>query len=87
VVLGNRERDPLERRQIQLAVAQLRTEARVRTQRRRRAGEHAEEVRQLSAAGQRAAENRRAAFRRGLFVMDLEPALLIGAVSMYFISL
>ena len=50
VVLGDGERDPLERRRVEAAVAQLGAEARVAAQGGGRAGEHAEEVRELARA-------------------------------------
>jgi hypothetical protein len=74
--LGDPEGDPLLGLQRQRAVAELRAEARVRAQRRGRAGEHADEVRKLAAPGERALEHRHAALRRRQLVMDLEPALL-----------
>src|SRR5205807_1327489 len=66
--------DALQRRKRQLAVAQLRTEARVRAQRRRGSGQHTQEVRQLPAGGQSAAQHRSRAFRGGQVVVDLESA-------------
>src|SRR3954452_11339130 len=72
VVLGDRQRDPLERRQRERAVAQLRAEPRVRPQRGRRAGEHAEEVRELAAGGERPAKDGDGALRGGELVVDVE---------------
>src|SRR5205085_5670380 len=66
--------DPLEGLVGEGAVAQLRAEARVAAQRRRRTGEHPEEVGQLASRGQRPAQDRDRAFRRGELVVDLEPA-------------
>ena len=76
VVLGDRERDPLERRQLERAVAQLAAEARVAAQRGGRAGEHAEEVRELAGGGQRALEDGERALGRGELVVDGEAAHL-----------
>jgi len=74
VVLSDRQRDALEGCEPQAAVAQLRAEARVGTQRRRRTGEHAEEVRELPSAGQGAAQHGRRALGRGQLVVDLKSA-------------
>src|SRR3954454_3172450 len=72
VVLGDRQRDPLERRQRERAVAKLRAEPRVGAQRRGRAGEHAEEVRELAAGGERPAKHGDGALRGGELVVDVE---------------
>ena len=74
VVLGHGQRDALQRGQRQLAVAQLGAEPGVGAQRRRRTGQHAQEVRQLSARGQGTAEHRHRALRRGQVIVDLESA-------------
>ena len=73
-VVGDGERDPLERRDLQTAVAQLRAEPRVGAQHRRRAGDHAEEVGELAARGQRATKDRHRALGRGEVVVDLKSA-------------
>ena len=57
-------------------MAQLGAEARVGAQRRGRAGEHAEEVRQLAARGHRPLEDGQRALGRGEVVVDVEPAHL-----------
>jgi soluble P-type ATPase len=57
VVVGDGQRDALERHEAELAVAQLGAEPRVRAERRGRAGQHAEEVRKLPARGERALED------------------------------
>src|SRR4051794_31947787 len=72
VVLGHGERDALERRQGERAVAQLRAEARVGAEGRGGAGEHAEEVRQLPAGGERTAQNGDGALRGGELIVDME---------------
>ncbi len=74
VVLGHREGDPLERGQRQLAVTELGAEAGVGAQRGRRAGQDAEEVRELPPGGERAPQHRHRPFRGGQVVVDLEPA-------------
>src|SRR5215207_5555183 len=76
LVLRDGERDALLGRVCQRAVAQLGAETRVRTQHRRRPGEHADEVRELASARERALENWDAALRGRQLVVDLEPALL-----------
>ena len=76
VVLGDRERDPLERRQREAPVAQLGPEAGVGPQRGRGAGEHAQEVRQLPARGRRALQHGQRALWGGEVVVDVEPAHL-----------
>ena len=55
-------------------MAQLRAEARVAAQRRRRAGEHPEEVGQLAARGQRPAQHGDRALGCGELVVDLKTA-------------
>src|SRR5215213_14425 len=76
LMLGDRQRDPLLGRVGQRTVAELGAEAGVGAEHRRRAGHDADEVRQLAAARERALENRHAALRGRLLVVDLEPALL-----------
>ena len=71
---GDGERDPLERRSGEAAVAQLGAKARVGAQRRRRAGEHPEEVGKLTAGSRRPAQDRGRRLRRRQVVMDVEPA-------------
>ena len=61
---------------VSVPCAQLRAEARVGAQRGRRAREHAEEVRQLAGAGERALEHRQRRLGRGQVVVDLEAAHL-----------
>ena len=60
VVLGHREPDPLGAVPRQRAVAELGAEAHVRLQRRGRAGQHAEEVRELPGRRRRTLEDRAA---------------------------
>ena len=69
-MLGDGERDPLERARLQRAVAQLGAQARVAAQRGRRAGEHAEEVRELAGGGERAAQHRHGSFGSAELVVD-----------------
>ncbi len=76
LVLGDRERDALLGRIRQRAVAELRAEARVGAQHGGRSGEHADEVRELAPARQRALQDRNASLGRRQLVVDLEPALL-----------
>ena len=73
-MLGHRDGDALEGLVGEGAVAQLRAEARVAAQRRRRAGKHPEEVGQLAPRGQRPAQNGDRALGGGELVVDLEPA-------------
>ena len=65
LMLGHGQRDALLRGVRQAAVAQLRAEPRIRAQHRRRAGEHADEVGQLTASSERALQDRDAALRSG----------------------
>jgi hypothetical protein len=74
VVLGDREGDPLERRELEVPMAQLGAQPRVAAQGGGRAGEDAEEVGELAARGQHAAQQRLGALGGGQVVMDLEPA-------------
>jgi hypothetical protein len=74
MVLGNREGDALERRRLQMPVAQLQAHPRVGAQRGGGSGEDAEEVRKLAAGRQHAAQQRLGALRCGQVVVDLEPA-------------
>src|SRR3954470_10535865 len=73
-VVGDGERDPLERPDLQTPVAQLGTEPGVCAQHRGRARDHAEEVGELAARGQRATKDRHRALGRGEVVVDLESA-------------
>src|SRR3954454_882007 len=72
VVGGDRERDALERRQRQRAVAKLGAKAGVRAERGGRAGEDAEEIRELAAGGERAAEDRDRSLGSGELIVDVE---------------
>ena len=74
VLLGDGERDPLQRRARERAALELGAEARVAAQSRGRAREHAEEVRQLTTGRERAAQHRQRPVRGGQVVVDLEPA-------------
>jgi hypothetical protein len=76
VVLGDGERDPLDRRQREAAVAEFGAEARVTAQRGGGAGEDAEEVRQLAARRHRALQHRKRPLGSCEVVVDLEPAHL-----------
>jgi hypothetical protein len=76
VVLGHRQRDPLERRQRQPAVAQLGAKPRIGPQRRRRSCEYAEKVRQLTAGRKRAPQHRDGALWRRQVIVDLKSAHL-----------
>ena len=75
-VLGDRERDPLQRGRLQRAVAQLAAEAGVAAQRGRGAGQDAEEVGELARRGQRALEDGQRSLRRAQLVVDVEAAHL-----------
>src|SRR4051794_23029604 len=74
VVLRDGERDALEGRQGQRAVAKLGAKAGVGAQGGGRAGEDAEEVRQLAAGGERAAQDRDRSLGGGELVVDVEAA-------------
>jgi hypothetical protein len=75
-MLGDGERDPLERRQRQAAVAELGAEPGIGAQCGGGACEHAEEVRQLAARRHRALQYRERRLGGGEVVVDLEPAHL-----------
>src|SRR5919109_3505389 len=75
-MLGHRQRDALLGAVRQAAVTELRAETRVRAEDGRRAREHADEVGQLTAARERALQDRDAPLGRGELVVYLEPALL-----------
>ncbi len=76
VVLGHREPDPLGAVPRQCAVPQLGSEAHVRLQRRGRAGQHAEEVRELPGRRRRTLEDRQRLLGRRQVVVDGEPTHL-----------
>jgi hypothetical protein len=74
MVLGDGQRDPLDRPQLEVALPQLGAEARVGAQSRWRTGQHAEEVRKLAPGRQRSLEDGNRALGGGELVVDVEPA-------------
>ena len=76
LVLGDGQADALLGLERQGPIAQLRAVARVGAQRGRRAGQHADEVRELSARRESTLQHGKAALGRRELVVDLEPALL-----------